>query len=407
MCKGERVASQLQSRRRWSRTPGTMALASCAMLGAGVFVGPAPAATAAGAWFLLGIAAAAAVVLLCALGVVARGSGDTCYPGVRSRLGIVPGRISASLYLVGHVAAMAAVAGAIAQYLLPSAAKGVGAVAILLAVLAAGTGVRISEHAGRLWIGLSAAVLAVVVAACFAIAPAPVAAAAPHGLLGVSGAAGTLFFGFLGFDRLVVPGKHIRVVWRDMIVATVIVTLTMTIIGAALLYQLGSARLGLSPTPITDALAAAAATGLVRPIGFGVALAMVPALLAAQESFRATGVEVVADGDLPRVLGRTGRAGVPYLLDLSAGIAAVVLVQVLTPAQAVNLAACCVLVHHAFVNIAAQQVQGGKWRSRALCLGMVLAVALAMSMPVPVMLFALLVAVAGPLLTGAVSRRWR
>jgi basic amino acid/polyamine antiporter, APA family len=379
------------------------------MVGAGVFVGPAPAARAAGAWFLLGIPAAAGVVLLCVLGVIVHGAaeGGTC-PGVRSRLGVVPGRISASLSLVGHVGAMAAVAGGIAQYLLPSAAKGVGAVAILLAVLAATAGVRISGRSGWLWIGLGAATLGVAVAACFAIAPAPLVAPVPHGLLGVSGAAGTMFFGFLGFERLVVPGRRTTAVWRDVIVAVVVVTVTMVIIGAALLYQLGSARLGLSPTPVTDALAAASAAGLAPPIGFAVALAMVPALLAAQDSVRSTAVAVVAVGDLPRVLGRTGRGGTPYVLDLSAGIAAALLVQVLTPAQAINLAACCILLHHAFVNIAAQQaLHGGRWRSRALCLGMVLAVALAMSMPVPVMLSALVVAVAGPLLTAAVTRRWR
>lgn len=406
------MASQLQSPRQRSATPGAVALALGAMVGAGVFIGPAPAARAAGAWFLLGIPAAAVVVLLCALGVTThRGArvGETCYPGVRVRLGVVPGRISASLYLVGHVAAMAAVAGAIAQYLLPAAAKGFGAVVILLAVLAASTGARISERAGWVWAGLSALVLGVVVAACFAIPPAPVLAAAPHGLLGLSGAAGTMFFGFLGFERLVPTARRAgTTVWRDVIIAVVIATLTLTITGAALLYQLGSARLGLSPAPVTDALAAASAAGLAPAIGFAGALAMVPALLAAQDSFRATAVAVVADGDLPPLLGRTGRAGMPYLLDLAAGIAAVVLVQVLTPAQAINLAACCILVHYALVNIAAQQSsEGGKWRSRALCVGMVLAVALAMSMPVPIMLATLVVAVAGPLLGGAVSRRWR
>lgn len=303
---------------------------------------------------------------------------------------------------------MAAVAGGIAQYLLPSAAKGLGAVVILLAVLAATTGVRIGTRGAWLWIALSITALGVVVAASFAIAPAPPTAPSPGRLVGVSGAAGTMFFGFLGFERLLVPDKRIAVLWRNVIVAVVIMTLVLVIIGAALLYQLGPARLGLSPTPITDALVAASAAGLAPPIGVAVALAMVPALLAAQNCVRVTAVEVVADGDLPRALGRTGRAGTPYRLDLSAGIAAVVLIQLLTPAQAINLAACCVLVYHAFVNIAAQRPSNvGKWRSPTLCLGMVLTIVLAMSMPVPIMLATLSVAVAGPLLTAAGTRRWR
>lgn len=400
------MASQLESNRRLTSGPRTIAPALCAMVGAGTFLSAAPAARAAGAWFLLGIPVAAGVVLLCTLGVTACGGGPA-YPSVRPRLGLIAGRILASLYLVGHIAAMAAVAEAIAQYLLPSAPKGIAAVAILLAVLASTTGVRIRGRAAWYWIGLSVAMLGLVVALSLAIAP--VAASVPaHSMLDVTGAAGTMFFGFLGFERLVSPAERDRsAVWRSVLIAVVVVTLIMTIIGAALLYQLGPARLGLSPAPIADALGAAGAPELAPLIGVGVAMAMVPALLATLESFRGTAVAVVADGDLPRLLGRNGRAGTPYILDLSAGIAAAVLVQVLAPAQAINLAACCILGYHAFVNIGAQSPNAGKWRVRAQCLGMVLAVVLAMSMPVSAMLPTLSVAVAGPLLMGAFSRRWR
>lgn len=377
------------------------------MAGAGVFLAQAPAARAAGAWFLLGIPVAAVVALLCVWGLIGHDCDGPAYSGVRFGLGIIPARMSASLYLVGHIAAMAAVARAIGQYLLPTAARGLAAVAILLAVLATTLGVRIRGRSAWYWLALSAVVLGLAVALCLAIPPAPIAASQPHSVLGVTAGAATMFFGFLGFERLAAPGGRARsVVWRDVIIAVVLVAVPMAVTGAALLYQLGSARLGLSPAPILDALGAAAATEVTPLLGVGVALAMVPALLATLESFRDTAVAVVADGELPRILGRTGRAGTPYRLDLSAGVLAAVSAQALAPAQAINLAACCLLVYYAFVNIAAQRSDDGKWPTWARCLGMVLAVILAMSMPVPIMLSALLVVLAGPLLMGVYSRRW-
>lgn len=377
------------------------------MTGAGVFLGPAPAARAAGAWFLLGIPVAAIAVSLCVSGLIGHDSDGPAYLGIRFGLGVTAARMSSSLYLAGHIAAMAAVARAIAQYLLPSAARGFAAMVILVAVLVSTMGMRIRGRSGWYWLALSVVVLGLTVALCLAIAPAPVATPLPHSVLGVTSAAATMFFGFLGFERLAATGGRARsAVWRDAVIAVVLMTLLMTITGAALLYQLGPARLGLSPAPITDALGAAAAGEVTPLLGGGIALAMVPALLAALESFRDTAVAVVDASDLPRLLGRTGRTGTPYLLDLSAGVVAAVLAQVLAPTQAINLAACCVLVHYAFVNIAAQQSSDdGKWQTWARCLGMVLAVVLAMSMPVPIMLSTLVVVVAGPLLMGAFSRQ--
>jgi basic amino acid/polyamine antiporter, APA family len=416
------VAQQLGLPRRLGKGSAAIPLALGAMVGAGLFVGPAPAAAVGGGWLLLlGIPIAAVTALCCALATaelssIYRGPGSA-YTCVRSQVGVMPARISASTYLVGQIAAMAAVARAIGQYLPTQSAKGVAAVVVLLAVLGSTAGLRVRGVASWLPLGFAFAVLVIVVAACFAITPvaaAPMVAPMPHSADGITGAAGTMFFAYLGFERLGAPAvdrdryEH-RDLLRGLIISIGAMTLMALITSAALLYQLGAARLALSPAPMTDALNAAAATNLGPMIGAGVALAMTPILLGALESFRSTSRALIHDGDLPLVLGRTRRGGTPYLLDLSAGIAAAVLALVLQPAQAIGLAACCVLVHYAFASVGARLLlaDGRTRQMRILCAGMVLCVLLAMSMPVFAMVTTLLVALAGPVLAGLFSGRWR
>jgi APA family basic amino acid/polyamine antiporter len=393
--------------------PAAVTFALCGMTGAGVFVGPALAAGFAGAWLLPAIPLAAVVALLCCLGmIVQRCSGQRLgYAGVRWELGVVPGRISASLSLVGQGAAMAAIAGAIGQYALPSAARGVAAVAALLAALAASVGVRPRGVAGRAWAGLTLVVLAVVVATCFAIPPAPVVTVGPAapGLLGMGGAAGAMVFAYLGFERITEhPGEDRKALFRVALLTVVVATVVVLAVSGALLYQLGAARLALSPAPVVDALGAAAAANVVPLIRVGAVVVMVPALLTALEAFRSTGRAVVADGDLPKRLHRTGRAGTPYLLDLCGGVFAALLAQFAGPEQAIELAACCVLMHQALLNLSVQRsLTSAKWWARGVCAGMILAIVLAMTMPAVILFATLAVVIAGPVIGRAISGYWR
>lgn len=396
------------------------------MLGAGLFLGLAPAAGLAGAWLLLAIPLAGVAAGCCALSTADqsaayRGPG-AAYACVRSKLGPGPGRIAASTYLVGQVAAMAAVAGAIGRYL-PAPAPITATLAILLVVVAATAGLRIRGGAAWLWLGLTAVVLALVVSVCWAIAPVTTAASAVHaspgggapgqGLAGVTAAAGTMFFAFLGFERVTAPAEERDrygrpAVRRGLVVMFGAATAVLLIVGASVLHQVAAVRLALSPAPMTHALRAADAAGITALVGVGAALAMAPVLLGALESFRSTALAVVRDGDLPAPLGRGADDRTPYRLDLAGGAAAAGLALLIEPEQAITLAACCLLVHYAFANAGARVllVDDRTWRMRLACLGVGLSVMLAMSMPVPAMLGALLAAVAGPVLTGVLTRRW-
>lgn len=391
------------------------------MLGAGLLSGLAPAALAAGRFLPLAIPIALLAAACCAL-ASAHQSGSYRGPGAavactRARLGVLPGRIGASTALAGQLAGLAAVARVAAEHAVPAAAPGFSAVVVLLVVLAATAGLRIRGTAAWLWLGLTCAVLGVVIAACFAIEPvaAPVAGM-PQGDagIGITGAAALLFFGFLGFERLTAPAEDrdrqrgVVVRWGTL-AALIVAAVLMCVLALALLHQLGPARLALSQRPLLDALDAAGASDLRRPVGLGAGLAMLPVLLAILESLRSTALSVQREGDLPRVLAREGRYGTPYLLDLGCGLVAAAVSVLVHPAAAMAFAACCLLVHHALANAAARVLLASDqvWRMRSACLGMGLAVILAMSMSIHAMLATLVVVIAGPLAAGPIARRWR
>ncbi|TDD53894.1 APC family permease [Saccharopolyspora elongata] len=415
------MAQQVESAGRLASGAGAVPLALGGMLGAGVFVAPAPAAAAAGPWLPFGLLIALAAVV-CSASSTAYQSEAYRVPGaayvcVRARMGVVPSRVGASAYLAGQVAGMAAIARVLGDFFLPSAAPQVAAAALLLVVLSATAGLRIRGAAAWIWLVLTVAVLGLVVVTCFAIEPVPpIPAGRPlsDSAVGITGAAAVLFFAFLGFERLTAPAaEQDRFAWtsmkRGIVISLVALVVVLSAVTAALVHQLGWSRLALSPMPVREVLTAAAAADLAPLVGVGAAVALLPVLLGALESFRGTALALVHDRDLPSLLGRTGSAGTPYVLDLVAGVAAAAVALLVEPIPAMAFAACCLLVHYAFANAGARLLlaDGGTWPMRGACLGMGLSVVLAMSMPISAMLATLVVVVIGPLATGGVSRRWR
>ncbi|WP_211212908.1 APC family permease [Actinopolyspora mortivallis] len=397
----------------WTSLWRTVPLVPGGMLGAGVFVGVAPAAEIAGGWMVLAVPLAALTALCAAISTAHQSAsyrgGGAGYSCVRDKLGDAPGRAAAGTHLAGHVTAMAATTGAAAEYLPFPKALTTVAVLVFVALLFA-TGVRIRGLAGWLWLGLTLAVLAVVVTACLTIAPVAAEADSQHRPLAVTSAAGVLFFAFLGFERLTSPGTGerrlpARAVRRGLLLGTSVTAAVLLTVVFAVTRQLGAVRLGLSGVPLLDALRAADAAALVPAVGLGAGLVMVPVLLGTLRSARSVGLAVVADGELPGLLGRrTGDRPCP--LDGVLLAVAAVLALLLTPAVAMGVAACCLLVHYAFVNAAARVLLADEWTwsMRAACLGMGLSVILAMSMPVPVMAATAVVTAAMPVGAALLSR---
>lgn len=389
-----------------------------AMLGAGVLVGPAPASAAAGVWLPVSLILAAITIGCTVVASVHHAAAyrdpAAAYVGTRAGLGTVPARVSAGTYLVGQVAALAVLGRVVADFMFPEAASRTAAVVILLVVLAATTGLRIHGAAAWAWMAAMFVTLALVVAVCFAIQPElPESQPPPGGVTGITVATAVLCFAYLGFERVSLGNSSEErftsaTVRRTGWITIVVTTVTVGVFTAGLVQQLGYARLALSPNPVRDVLVAAAAPELTPLVSVLAAVALLPVLLATLESFRATAVAVVRDGDLPQRLVRASNAGTPFLLDLLCGIGAVVVVFLIEPVSAMMFAVCCVLVHYALTNASARHGlhAEGKWLARAACLGMGLCVLLFMSMPVPVLLATASVVIAGPVLAGLYTRRW-
>lgn len=390
------------------RPGGAVVLGSGAMLGAGVFAGLSPAAAEAGWWLLLGVPVALVAALCSAMSTAEQARShpgeDPAQDCVRERMGTVPARVAASARGIGMVVAMAAIARVAAEHLAPRLAALLSPVAVLAVVLVATLGVRIRYEAARGWLVLTAAVLGVVVATCSGIAPAtPAVHAATGGFTGTTGAAAVLFFAFLGFEHAPAGERSspLRLGGAPLVVAVVLLAL-----GAVLLVQVGPERLALSRQPVLDALGAAAAGELRGPVGVAVAIALVPVLFRALQAARAPFLAAANARELPGSLVRRGGKGTPFLLDVVLGVLAAAVSELAPADQLIPVAACCLLVHHAFANGSARAllVARAKWPPRAACLGMGLSVVLVMSTPVPVLLTTLAIAALGPLLLTAGSR---
>ncbi|OKI37900.1 hypothetical protein A6A25_17345 [Saccharothrix sp. CB00851] len=364
-----------------------MALALGATLGAGVFTGFAPAAAIAGPWFLPGLVLAALTALCCAFSTADQHRAYPDAPGgyayIRYQLGSWPARIGGSAHLIGRAGMAAALAGVFGAYVVPEhrVVAAVGLIAVTAGLGAAGVrwGVGLSAAAAGVVLG----VLVLVVLVCFSVAPPenPAVTGGGPGFDGVMGASMLLFAAFLGFERVTSPrsGDQVfsaRVLHFAVPVVIGIVLLVAIGVGAAVLRQLGSARLALSPAPLRDALIVADGRWLLPVLGFGAAVAAVSTLFFVLASARRTLVGMTETGDLPPI-----RVGWPLEV-LSAGLA-VVAVVALPPSTALAVGACGTAFYYGFTNASARVLlqEERTWPMRTACLGLGLSVLLAMSAP--------------------------
>jgi APA family basic amino acid/polyamine antiporter len=268
-----------------------------ASVGAGLFLGLAPAASLAGRWLpvavLLGLAVGGLAVL-----------STSDHP--LSTLPVSVRRLGFALGTLGRLAVAVALAGTVAAYLTPLAALGVVAAAAALAV------VGVPAVVVRLAAVLVPAVLLLVVVACFAIAPVAPAVPVPDGgnVPGVLLAAGLLTVCAFGVET---GPRSAR-----LMVLAVVAVLTLAVAVAAL-HQLGAARLAISPAPLRAALAAADASALDPALLAAVVVGCGFALLGVLRGLPVTGVPrvrlVVAAG----VATAVGALLIPATAALAAG----------------------------------------------------------------------------------------
>lgn len=221
-------------------------------LGAGLLVAPAVGAAEGGWWLLAGVVLAGVLAFLSGGGV---------------RIGAAGTWLTRGTHGAARLAGAPLFAAVFAVYLFPWHTR-LAAVAFALAVtVAVAAGVSLPRYWRGWLLGILLGSAAALVAVCLAIPPvsSPVAGTALPGPTGAF-AAGALVFPLLTRRRS----------W--WLAGSVAVTLAVC---AAELFQLGPVRLGLSPAPVRDVLAAADGQAILPLLAGVVVIATVPATLAA------------------------------------------------------------------------------------------------------------------------------
>ncbi len=383
---------------RWAAVPA----ATAAAFGAGALVTCGPAAAAAGWWSLAGLALAGLVALLTALSL-ADLVAHSCLTGVsahvRTRLGVLPGRLAGVLDIGGRVVAAAAVAGAAGRYLWPAEPK-IAAVGALVAVGAVGVGgVELSGPSRWVVVAVTIITVAAFVVVGLSIAPVETATAAagtpgaddPTGILT---AAGVFSVGFL-------VGGPAAPRARLGLITVGAIAVGYAFVDFTALRQLGGPRLALSPTPLRDLLFAAdgGSVDLFLTVG------LVVAALVGVRTFLSAAADGITDfaeaGELP--------AAAATHRHLITAIAAAAVTLMTDPATAVTVAATLLLGATAFLNSAARtltRAQRSTWLPTGCC-GLVLSVVVGANISTGSLVIAVVVMAVGAGLCTVRVRRLR
>ncbi|MEB3021982.1 APC family permease [[Mycobacterium] crassicus] len=344
-----------------------------AMIGAGIFVALGPAARAAGAGLLIGLAVAAVVAFCNAtssarLAALYPASGGTYLYG-RKRLGDFWGYLAGWAFVVGKTASCAAMALTVGAYVWPGYAHAIAAVTVLALTAVNCTGVQKSARLTRVIVTIVLVVLAAVVVTLFgaegsALSHIDVTDARVGGVLQ---SAGLLFFAFAGYARIATLGEEVRdparVIPRAIPLALGIALTVYAAVAVAVLAVLGPDRLADAVAPLSEAAQAAGAHWLVPVVRVGAAVAALGALLALLLGVSRTTLAMARDRHLPHVLAAVHpRSQVPQRAELLIGLVVAVLAATADLRSAIGFSSFGVLIYYAIANVSALTLRSDEGR---------------------------------------------
>lgn len=393
-------------------TADAVVLGLGSMLGAGVFAAYAPAAEAAGAALLAGLGLAALVAYCNAassaqLAAVYPESGGTYVYG-RRRLGAFWGFLAGWGFVVGKIASCAAMAFTFGVYVAPGHPR-LPALAALAALAAVNYhGVRTTLAATRVIVTVVLLSLGLIVAAALsggadagALAPPPATDA-----YGVLRSAGLLFFAFAGYARIATLGEEVReparTIPRAIPLALGITLVVYATVAVAALLALGPEGLAREPAPLAAAAGAGSLGWLVPAARVGGAVAALGALLSLIAGVSRTAFAMAANRELPAYLGGVhARYGVPHRAEVTAAVAAGIVVLAGDLRSAIGFSAFAVLVYYAIANVSAWTLpaEARRWPRFVAMVGAAGCGLLAFSLPVSSVL-------AGAAVLGAGAALW-
>ena len=351
--------------------PTATAIGISAMLGAGIFFVWAPAARAAGAALLIGLAIAALVATLNALSTtqlaMAHPVSGGAYSYGRAELSPTAGFAAGALFLFGKTASVAAIALVAGAYLAPGFERWLAVALVIVLTLVNSSGIRSTAFVSFAIAAIVVVVIIVTLVAAGSQIEQPAPQAIVGGPLGVLQAASLIFFSFAGYARIATLGEEVRdpgrTLPRAVVTALALVLLLSAATAIVLLVGLGSERLGESASPLAEL----AGPGWEIVVRIGAGIACVGSLLGVLAALSRTSLAMARGGDLPRALSTVARrTSTPIVADAVVAVVALVAVLLLDPALVVGVSACAVLGYYGIANAAAfRQLRPARWLPRA------------------------------------------
>jgi basic amino acid/polyamine antiporter, APA family len=390
-----------------------------AMLGAGVFAAPGPAAAAAGTWLLAGLALAALVAYANAtssaqLAALYPESGGT-YVYARERLGSYWGFLAGWSFVVGKTASLGAMALTFGAYLAPDLARPIGIAAVVAMTAVNYRGVEKTARVTRLIVATVLATLVVVVAAAAfggEVTVANLEAGAPGGIWGVLQAGGLLFFAFAGYARIATLGEEVqdpaRTIPQAIPIALGIVVVVYATVLLALLLAVGPTTLAEAPAPLAAAVEAGRWSALAPVVRVGAVVAAAGVLLSLLAGVSRTALSMARRRELPGVLDAvhpTHRT--PYRAEVVTAVLVCAIVLVADLRGAIGFSSFAVLTYYALANASAWTLQGAerRWPRWLAGLGVGLCALLAFTLPAVAVVGGLVLLAVGSAVWLATRRR--
>ena len=336
-----------------------------AMLGAGIFSAPGPAAHAAGSWLPLAVLLAGFVAWCNATStarlaaVFPRSGGTYVYAG--RLLGPTWGHLAGWGFVVGKTASCAAMALTVGAYAWPAQPRLAGTIALVVAVVLGTGGVQRGARLTRLLLVVTLVVLLVVVAAAVTGSPAPASEAdvGVGGPWGIPTAAGLMFFAFAGYARLATLGEEVReparTIPRAVGIALLIAVLIYLAVTVSALVALGPAGLAGSTSPLASVVSRRGWDAVLPLVRAGAVAASGGALLSLLLGVSRTAFAMSSDGYLPRRLAVV-RRGVPHRAELAVAVVVLALVWTVDLRGAIGFSSLAVLVYYLLANLSARRL---------------------------------------------------
>ncbi|AOW91853.1 transporter [Rhodococcus sp. WMMA185] len=351
------------------------------MIGAGVFAAFGPAARAAGAGLLIGLAIAAVIAFCNAtasaqLAATYPTSGGTYVYG-RERLGPWYGFAAGWGFVIGKIASCAAMALTFASYAVPGPWWVQRLVAVVAVLALAGLNYRGVTRTALLTRILVFCTLVALMVVVLGIAfsggadPSHLGSAGgwwSGGFYGILQSAGLLFFAFAGYARIATMGEEVkdpaRVIPKAITVALSMAVVIYLIVGVSVLLGAGADRLAATTAPLAEAVRVAGVGTLVPVVALGGALASLGALLALITGIGRTGLAMARNRDLPKWLDAVHpRYGVPHHAEIALAIVVSALVLTVDLRGVIGFSSFGVLVYYAIANASAytQPAEQRRW----------------------------------------------